>query len=119
MPIARNLSIFCIVAALCLAIFLHHNESSPRYDGSRENKSYPPDLHRTVLGIELGRFESRVGIFRNNTLEIFADEQNRTAIPAYVAFRGWGSPLSGFAAKEQAARNPKNTIYDLMCVISL
>jgi molecular chaperone DnaK (HSP70) len=65
-----------------------------------------------VIGIDLGRAYSRVGVFRNNSFAIISDEQGRTAIPNYVTFLGHGPPLVGFEAKDQALSNPKNTIYD-------
>lgn len=65
-----------------------------------------------VLGIDLGRTYSRVGIFRNDTFEIIADELGRDVVPSYVAFPYYGPPLVGFAAMDQAVKNPKNTIYD-------
>ncbi|PQE17325.1 Heat shock 70 family protein [Rutstroemia sp. NJR-2017a BVV2] len=122
MPILRNLSLSGIAAALCLALFLHRNEFLPHYLPSSSIKPNPPsdyypETRTPIFGIELGRFESRIGIFRDKTLQLFPDEHNRTAIPAYVAFVGGASPLSGFAAKEQVGRNTKNTIYDLISII--
>jgi molecular chaperone DnaK (HSP70) len=70
------------------------------------------NIFLTVIGIDLGREYARVGVLRNNTVELISDEQGRTAIPNYVAFTGHGHPLVGFEAEEQAFSNPKNTIYD-------
>lgn len=70
----------------------------------------------TVIGIELGRKFSRVGVFRNNTFEIIFDEKNRSVVPSYVAFTGDGPPLVGYPALDQVAENPANTIYDVRSV---
>jgi molecular chaperone DnaK (HSP70) len=50
---------------------------------------------------------------RNNTFELIADEQGRTVVPSYVAFTNKGTTLVGFEAMEQAASNPKSTVYDV------
>ena len=61
-----------------------------------------------VIGVDLGRTYSRVGIFRNGTVELVVDEQGRDLLPSYVAFIDQGPPLVGFAAKDQAdQRTPK------------
>jgi heat shock protein 5 len=65
-----------------------------------------------VIGIDLGRTHSRVGIYRNNAFELIHDAQGRSAIPSYVAFTDSG-PLVGFEAQEQALTNLKNTIFDI------
>lgn len=66
-----------------------------------------------VVGIELGRTYSRVGIMRNKTLEIITDDQGRTTVPSYVAFTDKGETLVGFEAMRQAGSNLKSTIYDV------
>lgn len=66
-----------------------------------------------VIGINLGESYSQVGVFRNGTFEIIADEHGRSDVPSYVAFQDRGAPLLGFHAKEQASQNIRNTIYDV------
>lgn len=47
----------------------------------------------------------------NNTSHLIPDEHGNTAMPSYVTITEY-EILLGFAAKQQAASNPKNTIYD-------
>lgn len=54
-----------------------------------------------------------MGIFRNKTFEIIVDDRGRNSVPSYVAFTDQARPLVGFAAKDQADKNPQNTIYDV------
>jgi molecular chaperone DnaK (HSP70) len=55
---------------------------------------------KIVIGIELGRSYSRVGSLINNSVEIFSDEQGRSAVPNYVTFLNYDDPLVGFEAKK-------------------
>lgn len=66
-----------------------------------------------VIGIELGRAYSRVGIVMNGTFELIADDQGCSAVPSYVAFTNQGLPLVGYQAMDQATSNILNTIYDM------
>jgi molecular chaperone DnaK (HSP70) len=45
-------------------------------------------------------------------VEICANDQGNRITPSYVAFCADGTRLVGDAAKNQAAQNPTNTIYD-------
>jgi heat shock protein 1/8 len=64
-----------------------------------------------VAGYDIGTTYSCSGIWRNNRVEIIANDQGNRTTPSYVAFTDT-ERLIGDAAKNQAAMNPKNTIYD-------
>jgi heat shock 70kDa protein 1/2/6/8 len=67
-------------------------------------------------GIDLGTTYSCVAIFRNGAVEIVANDQGNRTTPSYVAFTET-ERLVGDAAKNQAAMNPVNTLFDVKRLI--
>ena len=64
-----------------------------------------------MVGIDLGTTYSCVAIMKNNSVEIIANDQGNRTLPSYVAFSET-ERLIGEAAKNQAAMNPTNTVFD-------
>ncbi|KAL6941273.1 Hsp70 ATPase ssa1 [Hanseniaspora osmophila] len=64
-----------------------------------------------AVGIDLGTTYSCVAHFANDRVEIIANDQGNRTTPSYVAFTD-SERLIGDAAKNQAAMNPSNTVFD-------
>jgi len=68
----------------------------------------PTDI---AVGMDIGTTHSCVGVWRNGKCEIIASDTGSRTTPSYVAFTDT-ERLIGESARNQAAANPKNTVYD-------
>jgi L1 cell adhesion molecule like protein len=64
-----------------------------------------------AIGIDLGTTFSCVGVWQNDRVEIIANDQGNRTTPSYVSFTS-EERLLGDAAKQLAAANPRNTVFD-------
>jgi len=63
------------------------------------------------IGIDLGTTFSCCSVMHNGQVQIIENEMGNRTTPSYVAFTKKGRKI-GDAAKNQTARNPKNTVFD-------
>lgn len=66
----------------------------------------------------MGTTYSCVGVWRNGRVEICANEQGHRITPSYVSWmKPEGTRLIGDSAKNAAASNPTNTVFDVKRLI--
>ena len=70
----------------------------------------------SAIGIDLGTTFSCVSIMRHGAVEIIKNDQGNPTTPSYLAFTDT-ERLVGDSAKNQAAMNPKNTLFGIKRLI--
>lgn len=83
---------------------------------SKKEDSGEDGIKGYVIGIDLGTTYSCVGVWKSGRVEIIANDLGNRIMPSYVAFTDT-ERLVGEAAKNQAALNPENTVFDVKRII--
>ena len=70
-----------------------------------------------VIGIDLGTTYSCVGVWQGKGVTMIPNERGSLTSPSWVCFSDTGKRFVGQAAKNNAARFPANTIFDVKRII--
>lgn len=79
---------------------------------ARCEEAPPTEESSKIVGIDLGTTFSCVGYLGDSGVQIFSNDQGNRITPSWVAATADGEWLVGEAAKNQAAANPTNTVFD-------
>lgn len=77
---------------------------------SEPGQSPNPHGRRIAVGIDLGTTHSLVASVRNGVAECLPDSAGRVLLPSVVRYLAGGGRQIGYAAQEQLAADPENTI---------
>ncbi|KAI7960175.1 hypothetical protein MJO29_005243 [Puccinia striiformis f. sp. tritici] len=126
LPDPSDYTVFSLLpASFVPLIFIKHNlphpprldylkmsaEQTPTVDGNVPGADAESTEFNGAIGIDLGTTYSCVGVWQNDRVEIIANDQGNRTTPSYVAFTS-EERLIGDAAKNQAAMNPRMTVFD-------
>ena len=70
-------------------------------------------LEGPTIGIDLGTTYSCVATYQKGRVEVITNEQGNRITPSVMAWTDEGERLIGDSAKNQAASNPHNTVFDV------
>jgi len=112
----NNSSFFMGLSALFYLVLLFSPLALVSQAHAQSDQDPLQESYGVVVGIDLGTTYSCVGVMQKGKVEIMVNDQGNRITPSYVAFTD-EERLVGDAAKNQAAANPKNTVYDVKRMI--
>jgi len=76
-----------------------------------------PKDKKIAIGIDFGNTNCHVGIYYDKYFECLSDEIGNISIPSYIHINQHNEKIIGYPAKQQAIRNPQNTLHNLKKLI--
>ena len=112
---------FCIFVVVCLVLNTTMANLQPcsllNLRGGSTKDGENNEIRGSCIGIDLGTTYSCVAVWKNGRVEICPNDQGNRITPSYVAWTSGNQRLVGDAAKNQAASNPTNTVFDVKRLI--